>query len=223
MLRMLGMTLVLLAVAGAAHAEIPDQAARACGVTPTTLAASRAAAPLLAGFDRTAAFADRGAGPVRVIEFSDYSCPACRALHPQWVALARANPDLRISVVDYPIYGRTLVSTVTGNKTLDASRIAVAAAAQGKQLAFHDALMTTPGQVNDRTIRLAAQRAGLDLAAAERRSRTAAVTAKVDGNLALARKLGFTGTPHVVIDGVLLSLQSGWTFAQAQCLIAAVR
>lgn len=206
-----------------AHAEIPDAAARACGVTEQTLAESRAAKPVLAAFDRRAAFADRGAGAIRVIEFADYSCPACRALHPQWVAYARANPDVRISVVDYPVYGRTLVSRVTGNKTLDASRIAVAAAAQGKQLAFHDALMTTPGQVNDGTIRIAARRAGLDLAAAEKGAATPAVIAKVEGNLALARALGFEGTPHVVVDGILLSRQGGWTMAQAQCLVAAAR
>ena len=158
MLRTLLTTLFLFATAGAAFADISDQAARACGVTSATLAASHAAQPMLAGFDQTAAFADRGAGPIRIIEFADYSCPACRALHPQWVALSRANPDLRISVVDYPIYGRTFVSTVTGNKTLNASRIAIAAAAQGKQLAFHDALMTIPGQVNDHAIGLAATR-----------------------------------------------------------------
>lgn len=222
MLRPLVTTLLLLAVSGAAAADIPDQAARLCGVSDSVIAESHAARATLATFDRTAAFADRGTGLIRIIEFADYSCPMCRALHPQWVALARANPDVRISVVDYPIYGRTMVSTVTGNKTLDASRIAVAAAAQGKQLAFHDALMSIPGQVNDRSIALAAQRAGVNLPAATRAAKTSAVAAKVEANLALAKALGFTGTPHVVVDGVLLSRQN-WTFDQAVCLVEAAQ
>ncbi|MEQ1819324.1 MAG: DsbA family protein [Terricaulis sp.] len=209
--------------AASASAVIPDQAARACGVTEQTIAASHAAAPILATFERDAAFADRGAGAIRIIEFADYSCPACRALHPRWVAFARDNPDVRISVVEYPIYGRTIVSRATGNRTLDASRIAIAAGAQGKQLAFHDALMQIAGRVEDSSIRLAAQRAGLDFAAAQTRAQSPAVSARADGNLRLAQRLGFVGTPHVVVDGVLLSLQRGWTFQQVQCLVGAAR
>lgn len=210
-------------VATSASAAISDQAARACGITEPTIAASHAAVPILATFERDAAFADRGAGSIRIIEFADYSCPACRALHPRWVAFARDNPDVRISVVEYPIYGRTIVSRATGNRTLNASRIAIAAGAQGKQLAFHDALMQIPGRVDDGAIRLAAQRVALDLPAAQRRAESATITARADGNLRLAQRLGFLGTPHVVVDGVLLSLQRGWTFQQVQCLVGAAR
>jgi protein-disulfide isomerase len=210
-------------VAASASAAVSDQAARACGITEQTIAASRAATSILATFERDAAFADRGGGPIRIIEFADYSCPACRALHPRWMTFARDNPDVRISVVEYPIYGRTLVSRATGNRTLNASRIAIAAGAQGKQLAFHDALMQISGRVDDGSIRLAAQRAGLDLPAAQRRAESTAVTTRADGNLRLAQRLGFLGTPHVVVDGVLLSLQRGWTFQQVQCLVGAAR
>ncbi|ANP45689.1 DsbA family protein [Candidatus Viadribacter manganicus] len=219
--------LILIAIfssfAATANAAISDEAARACGVTSQTIAASHAAAPVLARFERDAAFADRGAGPIRIIEFADYSCPACRALHPHWIAFARANLDVRISVVEYPIYGRTIVSRATGNQTLNASRIAIAAAAQGKQLAFHDALMRIPGRVDDGAIRLAAERAGLDLPQALRRANSAPVIAQADRNLALAERLGFVGTPHVVVDGILLSLQRGWTLEQVNCLVAAAR
>ena len=214
---------LLVMVATPAAAAIPDGAARACGVTEQTIAASRAAAPILATFERDAAFAERGNGAIRIIEFSDYSCPACRALHPRWLSFARDNPDVRISVVEYPIYGRTIVSRATGNRTLNASRIAIAASAQGKQLAFHDALMQIPGRVDDSAIRLAAQRAGLNWSVVRREAETAAVGARVDANLALAQRLGFQGTPHVIVDGVLLSLQRGWTFQQVQCLVGASR
>lgn len=223
MMRAALFALFLAVSAGPASAHISEQAALTCEVAPEVIAASRAAAPVLATFDQTAAFADRGMGAIRIIEFADYSCPACRALHPRWVAYARANSDVRVSVVDYPIYGRTLVSRATGNRTLNASRIAVAAGAQGKQLAFHDALMSIPGQVNDRAIRLAAQRAGVNAAAAERLAQTPAIAARVDGNLRLARELGLIGTPHVIIDGIILSRQRGWTFAQADCLVRAAR
>lgn len=219
MLRILLAAFLTFALPSAANAEISDRAARACEVSADVIAASRAARPILARFDREASFADRGSGPVRIIEFADYSCPACRALHPRWVALARANPDVRISVVEYPVYGRTLISRATGNRTLNASRIAIAAGDQQKQLAFHDALMGIPGQVNDRAIQLAAQRAGLDLAAAQRLSESETVTQRADANLRLAEQLGFVGTPHVIVDGILLSLQRGWTLQQVDCLI----
>lgn len=215
--------LLLLAAPSIAHAEIPDRAARACGIDNATIAASRAARPVLERFDSEAAFANRGAGAIRIIEFADYSCPACRALHPRWVAFARANSDVRISVTEYPIYGRTLVSRATGNRTLSASLIAIAAASQGKQLAFHDALMAIPGRVDDRAIRLAAERAGVDLVAASARTETSAVAARAASNLRIARELGFVGTPHVVVDGVLLSLQRGWTMDHVDCLVRAAR
>lgn len=223
MLRTILFSLFLVAMPSVAFAEISARAARACGVDQTVIDASHAARPVLATFEQDAAFADRGAGPIRIIEFADYSCPACRALHPRWVAYARANPDVRISVVEYPIYGRTLVSRATGNRTLNASRIAIAAAAQGKQLAFHDALMSIPGRVDDDAIRAAADRAGLDFQAATRRAETQTVIARADANLRLAERLGFVGTPHVVVDGVLLSLQRGWTLEHVDCLVRASR
>lgn len=214
---------LVLSTPSLADAEISDRAARACGVDDSVISASHAARPVLARFATEAAFADRGSGPIRIIEFADYSCPACRALHPAWVAFARANPDVSISVTEYPIYGRTLVSRATGNRTLNASHIAIAAAAQGKQLAFHDALMGIPGRVDDRAIRLAAERAGLDLAAATRRAETPAIVARAEANLRIAEELGFIGTPHVVVDGILLSLRRGWTMQQVDCLVRAAR
>jgi len=221
MLRLLAF--LFLAAPSLAHAEISDRAARACGVNEAVISASHAARPVLARFDAEAAFANRGAGAIRIIEFADYSCPACRALHPRWIAFAEANPDVRIAVTEYPIYGRTLVSRATGNRTLNASLIAIAAAAQGKQLAFHDALMGIPGRVDDRAIRLAAERTGLDLPAATRLADTPANIARAEANLRIARQLGFVGTPHVVVDGILLSLQRGWTVQQVDCLVRAAR
>lgn len=221
MLRLLAF--FVLSAPSLAFAEIPAAAARRCGVDEAVLAASEAARAALARFETEAAYARRGAGAIQIIEFADYSCPACRALHPGWIAFARANPDVRILVTEYPIYGRTLVSRATGNRTLNASRIAIAAAAQGKQLSFHDALMSVPGRVDDRAIRLAAERAGLDLAVAARRAETPAIIARADANLRIARELGFIGTPHVVVDGVLLSLQRGWSMQQVDCLVRAAR
>lgn len=217
------LALVLLCTPSLAHAEIPDRAARSCGVEETVISASHAARPVLARFDAEATFADRGAGPIRIIEFADYSCPACRALHPRWVAFAQTNPDVRISVTEYPIYGRTLVSRATGNRTLNASLIAIASAAQGKQLAFHDALMGIPGRVDDRAIELAAERSGVNIRAANALAQARVTAAQAEANLRIAGQLGFVGTPHVVVDGVLLSLQRGWTMQQVDCLVRAAR
>lgn len=213
-----------------AEAASAAQAARArqCGLDPAAVARSVQLEPVLRSFPAQARFASRGRGGFQVIAFTDYSCPTCKAWVPQLRAMVQEAPDVRVEAVEHPIFGRTVVSTLTGNKTLQASRLALAALERGgpeRYFRFHDALMADRGGVSEADIAKAAAVARLDLAALRRTAAGASVTAALERNLALVKALGANGTPVLIADGVFIAptaqgrahiacLLGGWRRAQ---------
>lgn len=191
-----------------AEAATAAQAARArqCGLPAGVVARSVQLDPVLRTFPARARFASRGRGGFQVIAFTDYSCPTCKTWVPRLKAMAQNAPDVRIDAVEYPIFGKTLVSTVTGNKTLNASRFALAAQRgdAARYFRFHDALMADRGGVSEADIRKAAAAAGLDHAALRQAAESPAVTRALEGNLALAKALGARGTPVLIADGIFI-------------------
>ncbi|MFQ5562544.1 MAG: DsbA family protein [Parvularculaceae bacterium] len=215
------------ATAGAANAATPDQAAlaRACSIPEETVAASEALEPALKRFDADIAHEVKGAiapDAIRIIEFFDYSCPSCMALHPVFERYLADNRDVRLNLVEYPIYGRTLVSRVTGNKTLTATHVALAARDQGKYMAFHNALFSRGGRPDMKKIKWAAGRAGLDYDAALARAAADDIQALAEENLAYAETLGIIGTPGLVVEGIILSV-GPWSLENVGCLVQAAR
>lgn len=200
----------LLAATGAVEAATPAQAGRAafCMVDPDVIERSVALQSQLEKFEQSARFVQRGDGDVEIIEFFDYSCPACRAWRPVLKRLAEENPNVRVEIVDYPIYAKTMVSRLTGNKTLNASLIGLAALDQSNKtaLAFHDALMGLRGRVTEPRIKKAALAAGVDLEAAQVRADAADIKAAPAANIAYADTLGIAGTPGLVVDGIILRI-----------------
>jgi protein-disulfide isomerase len=73
---------------------------------------------------------------VTVVEFFDYQCPYCKAGTPEFMRLVKANPDVRFVFKEWPILDQ-------GDKRTShyAAQAALAAQAQGKYLAVHEALM----------------------------------------------------------------------------------
>lgn len=193
-----------------AEAATPAQAKRArlCMIDAETIEHSIAVQPEIDKFDESVRYAQRGAGGVEIIEFFDYSCPACRAWHPILKRLVDQNPNVRVEIVDYPIYAKTMVSHLTGNRTLNASLIGLAALKQSNDaaLAFHDALMGLRGRVTDSRIKAAALAAEVDLKAAERRAEDADIRQAPVDNIAYAMALGVEGAPGLVVDGVVLRI-----------------
>ena len=96
------------------------------------------------------------AGSVTLVEFSDYACTFCRQSVADVAALIAANPDLRVVIREYPILSP---------ESLDAARMALAAAQQGKFARFHEAMYRF-GPPSSESIEAAAREAGVDLAAA---------------------------------------------------------
>ncbi|MET0178933.1 MAG: DsbA family protein [Novosphingobium sp.] len=133
-------------------------------------------------------------GAVTLVEFTDYACGFCRQSVADVRALVDAHPDLRIVIRELPILS---------NASHEAARMALAAARQGRYATFHDA-MFAGGRPDPTSIAAAARGAGVDLAAATAFARGAEAEAELSKNLALATKLGITGTPAWVVGDRLL-------------------
>ncbi|ANY19086.1 DSBA-like thioredoxin domain protein [Tsuneonella dongtanensis] len=126
-------------------------------------------------------------GSVTLVEFTDYGCSFCRQSVADVKALVAANPDLRVVMREWPIFEGSEMP----------ARMALAAARQGKYAVFHDALFAH-GTPTDATIAIAAEAAGLDMDAARAFAQSEAATFELQNNIALARRLGFDGTPSWV-------------------------
>jgi protein-disulfide isomerase len=135
------------------------------------------------------------AGSVTLVEFSDYACTYCRQSVADVDSLIAANPDLRVIVREFPILSP---------ESLDAARMALAAARQGKFARFHEAMYRL-GPPSQATIEAAATEAGVDLAAARAAIEGGAFDPHLQGNAMLAQQLGISGTPGWVIGDQALN------------------
>ncbi|MBS0474054.1 MAG: thioredoxin domain-containing protein [Proteobacteria bacterium] len=133
-------------------------------------------------------------GKVTVVEFSDFACGYCRQSEPDIKALIAENPDLRVVIRHLPVIAPTSPA---------AAAMGLAAAEQGKYVAFHDAMFAA-GRTDPASVEAAAKVAGLDFARAQLAAKDPKVRAELEANLAYARQLGFDGTPGWVIGDQVL-------------------
>ncbi len=134
-------------------------------------------------------------GSLTLVEFSDYACGYCRQSVPDVEALIAANPDLRVVIRELP---------VLSPQSVEAARMALAAARQGKFETFHKA-MYTKDTLSAENIAAAATEAGVDLAAAQAAIEQGQFERQLQNNYALAQQLGFTGTPSWVIGNEVMN------------------
>ena len=134
-------------------------------------------------------------GDVVIAEFFDLRCPYCKRLHADMDAFLRRDRNVRVVLKDIPILGPASVT---------ASRALLAAQRQGKYVEFYDALMRLRGELNDTSLRAEAERVGLDVARLRRDMDDPAIQARIDANLALARRLRIEGTPALIIGETLV-------------------
>ncbi len=73
-------------------------------------------------------------GDVTVVEFFDYRCGYCKRVAGAVTQLQQEDPKVRVVYKDYPILGEASVF---------AARAALASKAQGKHVAFHEALLAS--------------------------------------------------------------------------------
>jgi len=175
--------------------ENPEIITEAIGVLQKREATQRLSA---AGSKLTAPFpgAEFGNpnGDVTLVEFTDYNCGYCRSSVADVQKLIDSDSNIRVVIREVPILSAT---------SRDAALWALAAAKQGKHKAFHDA-MFSGGRPDAQSIRAAASKAGMNLAAAEKFARSSEAMAEVESNIAIMQQVGFGGTPTFIIGEQIL-------------------
>ena len=122
-----------------------------------------------------------------LVEFTDYNCPYCRQSMEDVKRLVAEDPEVKVVIREWPIF--------QGSEM--ASRMALAAAMQGKYEAFHDAMFRL-GPVTAESVAAAAREAGLDMDQAREDGMSEQVETELQRNQMLAQQLGFSGTPSWV-------------------------
>lgn len=134
-------------------------------------------------------------GSLTLVEFSDFACGYCRKSVADIDALISRNPELRIVIRELPILGE---------HSVEAARMALAAADQGRYAQFHHAMFAA-GRPDPATIEQAARQAGLDMEKARAAAQSERISRELEKNLALAQRLGFSGTPSWVAGDQLIA------------------
>jgi protein-disulfide isomerase len=119
--------------------------------------------------------------------------------------LIDSDSNIRVVIREVPILSAT---------SRDAALWALAAAKQGKHKAFHDA-MFSGGRPDAQSIRAAASKAGMNLAAAEKFARSREAIAEVESNIAIMQQVGFGGTPTFIIGDQILEGAVGFDALKA--------
>jgi protein-disulfide isomerase len=133
-------------------------------------------------------------GDVTLVEFFDYRCGFCKRMTGVLTQLVDEDPNLRVVMKEFPILSR---------ESGQAARAALAGLRQGKYEAFHFALMEG-GALTDDEILVIAASVGLDTDELQDAMQDPAIGAALRDNLALAEKIGITGTPAFIVGNTLV-------------------
>lgn len=147
------------------------------------------------------AFAGNPDGDVVLVEFFDYACPYCRASHADVQRLIAEDKNLKVVYRDFPVLSPA---------SEEAAQASLAAATQGKYLAFHDRMFEGQGRVTREKVVATVRAAGLNEKATAKDMASPAVKAELAKNLELGRALGLTGTPSYVVGNQLLGGAVGY-------------
>lgn len=134
-----------------------------------------------------------------LVEFTDYNCPYCKSSLADVERLVAEDKDVKVVIREWPIFEGSELS----------SRMALAAAMQGKYKAFHDAMFEL-APATEESVEEAARRAGLDLEKARADAESEAVTVELMRNQSFAQSLGFDGTPAWVTSDQALNGAVGY-------------
>jgi protein-disulfide isomerase len=151
---------------------------------------------------------------VTIVEYMDYQCPACRASHAPLKQLLARDKKVRVIFRDWPIFGQPSEA---------AALAAIASKYQGKYVAMHDALMETPLPLDEKKIKAAARKAGVNWAQLDKDLATYSkdIEDLFQRNAEQAEMLGLDGTPGFIIGNV--QSFGGMTLADFQKAVADAR
>jgi len=116
--------------------------------------------------------------------------------------------------MDFPIFGKD---------SEGAARVAIAAAKQGKYWELHKELLLHKGNNSEEAAYALAGKLGLDVAKLKVDANSPETVKQLQGNQALAAKLGIQGTPHFIIDDKVIPGAPDNLYDQLASLIVDVR
>lgn len=140
--------------------------------------------------------------PVTIVEISDFECPFCARVEPtlQQIRDTYGKKDLRIVWKNNPLPFH--------KDSRPAHEAAAAVFALGGSEAFwkfHDQAFKNQKALTEENFEKWASEAGVDVAKFKKAVESKKYAAKVDEDIALAKKVGATGTPAFRINGVTVS------------------
>lgn len=136
---------------------------------------------------------------VRLVEYSDFQCPACGAWHPIIKeVLSNVQEDVVFEYKHFPLPMHGFAEA--------AARAAEAAGQQGKFYEYHDLLFenqsiwSTSGNPTSMFIKYA-EELGLDIDTFKRQMKSSLLVDKIANDVKEGHELGITGTPTFFING----------------------
>ena len=134
---------------------------------------------------------------VTLVEYGDFECPHCGALHPIVLAARRAfGGNLRFVFRHFPLRS-------SHPHALAAARAAEAAGEQGRFWEMHDRLYRHQAALSDADLERHAREVGLDLERFRRSLGEREHEVRIREDLASADRSGAKGTPSLFINGEL--------------------
>jgi protein-disulfide isomerase len=140
---------------------------------------------------------DAKTADVTIVEFFDYHCGYCKRMIPTITQILGEDKKVRFIFREFPILSEDSVL---------AARAAIAAynIDKAKYFDFHTALMKNTGKYDEKSIGEMAKKVGIDEKKLKKEMESTDITKMLDDNRALAEELGISGTPAIIIDGVLI-------------------
>ncbi len=137
-------------------------------------------------------------GDITVVEFFDYQCPYCKAIHPDFKKAVEEDGKVRVVSKNWPIFG---------DISMYAARLALAAKYQNKYAEAHEALISATTKLDEARVQELLAKAGVDVKRAQDDLQKNAKT--IDAALARtneqAEALGFRGTPSFIFNTLRFS------------------
>lgn len=137
-------------------------------------------------------------GKVTLYEFYDLNCPYCRKASADIDEMVRANPNLRLVLVPFPVLG--IPSILAARVEYAVNHLSTPQQAYK----FHRTIYAGRGTIEDSRAFAAAQMIGLDVVEVRAKASDEAFAKIMTEHLRLGDALGIQATPGLVIGGVAI-------------------
>ena len=133
-------------------------------------------------------------GDVVIVEFFDYNCGYCKLMYKKVSEAVEKDGNMRWVLKDMPTLSES---------SMTAALAGLAANKQGKYTEMHRELMLTQGGLDDKKIRAAAKKIGLDMKKFDQDVKSEEFQKHLEKNMTLARELSMSGIPQFIIGDFL--------------------